>query len=297
MASDPTWDEWRTFREVLREGALSSAARRLKLTQPTVGRHIDALEAALGFALFVRSPRGLAATEAARRLAPQVEAMASASAALGRIAAGVSEPGDGVVRVTASEIIGCEVLPPIFAGFRVDYPRATMELAITNRNEDLLRRDADIAVRMVRPTQSDLVARRIGESRVGLYAHEAYLARCGTPQNLADLAAHKLIGYDRDEHSLRSLGPIARRLGRESLAFRCDSDAAQLAALRAGLGIGGAQENIAGRTPQLIRLLADEISLPLEIWLVVHEDVKSTPLVRALYDRLAEGLADYVAGR
>jgi len=294
---DPHWDELRTFLEVIRDGSLSGASRRLGVAQPTVGRHIDALESALGVALFARSPRGLTPTEAAMALAPHVEAMAAASAALSRAAAGEASVDRGVVRVTASEIIGCEVLPAIFASFKAKAPGVAVELAITNRNEDLSRRDADIAVRMIRPTQSALVARRIGETRIGLFAHRDYLERFGTPTTFAELATHRLIGYDRDERSLRALGAFTAGLTKESFGFRCDSDFAQLAALRTGVGIGGAQENIARRHPDLLRLLAREVSIGLEIWLVMHEDVKGTPRTRALFEHLATGLADYVNGR
>jgi DNA-binding transcriptional LysR family regulator len=290
----PSWDEWRTFREVLREGALSAAARRLGLTQPTVGRHIDQLEAALGFALFLRSPRGLTPTDAARALAPHVEAMASASAALGRAAAGVASPDDGVVRVTASEIVSCEVLPPILAAYRAARPRVAIELAVTNRNEDLLRRDADIAVRMARPTQGALVARRIGAVAIGLYAHRDYLERFGAPKTLADLARKNLIGFDRDDRAFRGLGGFAGAIDRENFAFRCDHDAAQLAALRAGVGVGGCQDPIARRTPELVRLFETEVAIPLEVWIVMHEDARSTPLIRSAFDHLAAGMERYV---
>ena len=297
MTREPHWDELRTFLEVVRDGSLSGASRRLGVAQPTVGRHIDALEATLGVALFARSPRGLAPTDAALALAPHVEAMSMAAAALSRAAAGEASPDQGVVRVTASEIIGCEVLPAMFATFKAKAPRVAVELAITNRNEDLSRRDADIAVRMVRPTQSALVARRIGETRIGLFAHRDYLASFGTPTSMAELATHRLIGYDRDERSFRAIGAFAAALTKESFGFRCDSDPAQLAALRAGVGIGGAQENLARRHPELIRLLAREVSIALEVWLVMHEDVKTTPRVRALFDHLAIGLTSYVNGR
>ena len=291
---EPHWDELRTFLEVMRDGSLSGAGRRLGLTQPTVGRHIDALEAALGLPLFARSPRGLAPTEAARTLAPHVEAMAAASAALARAAAGEASVDQGVVRVTASEIIGCEVLPPIFATFRAKNPGVDIELALTNRNQDLSRRDADIAVRMARPTQSALVARRLGDTRIGLYAHRDYLARFGAPTSLAELARHRLIGFDRDDRAFRSVGGAAEWLSRESFGFRCDSDPAQLAALRAGVGIGGCQDNIARRSPELRPVLPGEIAFTLDIWLVMHEDMKATPRVRALFEHLAAGLGDYV---
>lgn len=294
--STPSWDEWRTFREVLREGALSAAARKLGLTQPTVGRHIDQLEAALGFALFLRSPRGLTPTDAARALEPHVEAMASASAAIHRAAAGVASPDAGVVRITASEIVSCEVLPAILAEYRAAHPRVAIELVVSNRNEDLLRGDADIAVRMARPTQGALVARRIGSVEIGLYAHRDYLARFGAPETLADLARHRLIGYDRDDRAFRALGGFAGVIDRDAFAFRCDHDPAQLAALRAGIGIGGCQDPIARRAPELVRLFETQVAFPLEVWLVMHEDARATPLIRSAFDHLAAGMERYVQG-
>jgi DNA-binding transcriptional LysR family regulator len=292
----PDWEELRTFREVMREGGLSGAARRLGVAQPTVGRRMDALEAALGVALFARSPRGLSPTKAARDLAPHVEAMAAASAALTRTAAGEAGQDRGVVRVTASEVIGAEVLPPIFSRFRAAHPDVEIELALTNRTEDLSRLDADIAVRMVRPRQAALQARLIGVTRIGLYAHRDYLARFGAPASLAELCDHRLIGYDRETLALRSLGPLVQELRRDDFVFRCDNDLAQLAAVRAGVGIGGAQENIARRTPELAPLFAEEFSISLEIWLAAHEDVLQTPRVRNMFDALAEGLISFVRG-
>jgi DNA-binding transcriptional LysR family regulator len=293
----PSWDELRTFIEVSRDGSLSGAARRLGLSQPTVGRHIDGLEASLGVTLFTRSQRGLTATPAALALAPHVEAMAAAAAALTRTASGEAAADRGVVRVTAADVIGCEVLPSIIAGFHGEHPGVVIELALTNRQQDLARRDADVAVRMVRPTQSGLVARRIGASRVGLFAHRNYLARFGEPRSLADLKSHCVIGFDRDNLSFRGAGDFAQRLTRDDFGFRCDNDLAQLAALRAGVGIGGCQENIARRTPDLVPVLPNAVQITLEVWLVMHEDLKATRRVRLLFDHLAAGLADYVKRR
>jgi DNA-binding transcriptional LysR family regulator len=293
---EPSWDELRTFRAVLRDGSLSGAARRLGVAQPTLGRHIESLEDALGVALFTRSARGLTPTDAALHLAPHVEEMAAASAALARAAAAEAAPDQGVVRVTASEVMGCEVLPPLLAAFRFANPGVAIELALTNRSEDLSRPDADIAVRMIRPTQSALIARRIGESKIGLFAHRAYLEVFGAPTTLDDLKAHRLIGYDRDDRSFRAAGALAFKISRESFGFRCDNDLAQLAALRAGLGIGGCQENIASRYPDLVRLLGDTITFSLEVWLAMHEDVRATPRIRRLFDHLSEGLTEFVNG-
>ncbi len=294
--SEPPWDALRTFGAVMREASLSGAARRLSLTQPTVGRHIDALEQALGLSLFTRSPQGLTPTPEALALAPHVEAMAAAAAALERAASGEAAADHGVVRVTASEIVGCEVLPPIFASFRAAHPGVAIELALTNRNEDLARGDADIAVRMVRPTQSALVARRIGRSPIGLYAHRDYLARCGTPRTLADLANHCVIGFDRDDRSFRAVGGGLQPFTRENFGFRCDSDLAQLAALRAGVGVAGCQAAIARRDEALVPVLPGALRYALEVWLVMHEDAKATRRVRLAFDHLALGLTDYLRG-
>jgi DNA-binding transcriptional LysR family regulator len=293
--TDPPWEALRTFGEVMREGGLSGAARRLAVSQPTVGRHIDALEAAFGVALFARSPRGLSPTQAARDLAPHVEAMTVAAGAAQRAAASAASPDRGVVRLTASVVVGAEVLPAILARFSADHPAIAIELSLSNRNQDLARGEADVAVRMARPTQIGLVARRIGRTPIGLYAHRDYLARFGTPQSLADLVHHCVIGFDRDDSSFRSVGAKAP-FTREAFRFRCDDELAQIAALRAGVGIGGCQEGVARKSPELVPVLP-AARFGLEMWLVMHEDLKATPRVRLLFDALVAGLADYLRGR
>jgi DNA-binding transcriptional LysR family regulator len=296
MHDEPGWELYRTFLEVVRDGSLSGAARKLALTQPTVGRHIDALEASLGLSLFSRSPKGLKATPAALELVSHAESMAAASAALRRTASGGAKVDSGTVRVTASEMIGCEVLPPLLASFRESHPGITLELALNNRNEDLLRRDADIAVRMVRPRQKSLVARRIGKSAIGFYAHRNYAKKYGLPKQIAELKKHCLIGFDRDALALRSLGELPRPVTRGNFGFRCDSDLAQFAALKAGVGIGGCQHNIARRFPELVPVLAKVIRFELEVWVAMHEDMRSTGRVRLLFDHIAAGLSAFVRG-
>lgn len=183
-----------------------------------------------------------------------------------------------------------------FARFRESHPGITLELAVSNRNEDLLRRDADIAVRMVRPRQKSLVARRIGKTAIGFYAHRNYAKKHGLPKTVADLDKHSLIGFDRDDWALRSLGPLPQAVTRDSFSFRCDSDLAQFAALKAGTGIGGCQQNIARRFKELVPVLADAIRFELEVWIAMHEDMKSTGRVRLLFDHLATGLSGFVRG-
>jgi DNA-binding transcriptional LysR family regulator len=293
--ADPSWELWRSFLAVMRERSLSGAARALALTQPTIGRHIDGLEAALGLVLFTRSPQGLVATDAAEALLPEAEAMAAAAEALLRLASGAAEAERGTVRLTASEIFAAEVLPPILARFRDRHPGIVLELVATNRIENLLRRDADIAVRTLRPTQGAIVARRIGRVGLGLYAHRRYAEAHGLPQRLDELDRHQSIGFDRDAGSARSIGATPLALRRERFTFRCDNDVAQLAALRAGLGIGGAQHAIARRDPALLPVLPDSLRFGFELWLAMHEDLRASRRVRLLFDHLAAELAAYVA--
>ena len=293
-AAEPGWELYRTFLEVARDGSLSGAARKLGLTQPTAGRHIDQLEAQLGVKLFSRSQQGLKPTPAALELVGHAETMAAASQALRRTASGGAHEDRGTVRITASEMVGCEVLPPMLARFRDGSPGIALELVLNNRNEDLLRRDADIAVRMVRPRQKSLVARRVGKSPVGLYAHRGYVERFGLPKTLRDLESHCMIGFDRNDQPLRSLGKMPRPLSREMFSFRSDNDLAQFAALRCGVGIGGCQHGIARNYPELVGVLAKVIRFELDIWVVMHEDMRSTPRIRRLFDHLNAELSAFL---
>jgi DNA-binding transcriptional LysR family regulator len=292
----PSWDLYRTFLAALQEGSLSGAARSLGLTQPTVARHVDTLEQAVGFELFVRSHRGLAATEAALELRPYAEALASTTAAMLRTASGQGRAVAGTVRISASEIIGAEVLPPILADLRQRHPAVEIELVLSNAVEDLLRRDADIAVRMTEPVQEALVARRIGDVTLGLHAHRRYLDRRGVPHDLSALREHDLIGFDRETPAIRSM---RRRVpGFEAIRFtlRTDSDVAQFSAIKAGCGIGVCQVALARREPDLVRVAPDAFDLKLGAWIVMHEDLRSTPRCRAVFDALVAGLQGYVDG-
>lgn len=295
MSQEPDWNLYRSFLAVLETGSLSAAARLLDLTQPTVARHVDALEAALACQLFLRSPHGLAPTEAADALRPHAATMAATAAALRRTASGVGATPRGTVRITASDVVGIEVLPPILAGIRARYPGLAIELALTDAVEDLLRRDADIAVRMVAPRQEALVARRVGDIPLGLFGHPDYLARKGIPGTEADLGHHDLIGYDKETPALRALVARMPVLRRDDFALRADSNVAQLAAIRAGLGLGGAQVPL-GRRYGLTRVLADEVDLALPVWLVVHEDLAASPRCRVVFDALVDGLMAYIRG-
>jgi DNA-binding transcriptional LysR family regulator len=290
----PPWDLYRSFLSVLRTGSLSAAARAVGLTQPTIGRHISELEAALGVPLFIRSRNGLAATEAALELQPHAEGLEASVAALLRSATGRGATR-GTVRITASEIVGAEVLPPILAKLREAHPDIVVELVLSNRMDNLLSREADIAVRMSRPTQQALVARRVGTIEIGSHAHRAYLEKHGVPRTPADLRGHALIGFDRENAFIRSMRAKILPLERSMFSLRSDSDLAQLAAIRAAYGIGMCQVPLARREASLVRVLPKALSLKLETWIVMHSDLRGSARCRVVADALAQGIAAYIS--
>jgi DNA-binding transcriptional LysR family regulator len=295
MASDLSWELYRTFLAVLTEGSLSGAARSLGITQPTVGRHVAALEAAFGQTLFTRSQAGLLATEAALALRGYAESLSNIAAALERAAVSHGEEVRGVVRVSASDVVGVEVLPPVIAELRRSYPELVVELVPTNRLQDVLQREVDIAVRMASPAQDALVARKAGDIELGLYARADYLERHGTPATLPALGEHALIGFDRMTPFVREASKAFPLWRRERFAVRTDSDLAQLALIRAGCGIGFCQTGIAARDA-LVRVLPDTAALALPTWVVMHEDLRSSPRCTATFDALVRGLQAYIAG-
>lgn len=288
---EPDWDLYRAFLAVLDEGSLSGAARALAQTQPTLGRKIAQLEARLGLSLFLRTPQGLRPTDAAHELAAHARIMAASAGALMRAASGGAGAEAGVVRITASDIVSVEVLPPILAAFRKDHPAIDIELASSNRPQDLLHGEADVAVRMFRPAQEALIVQAVGVIHAGLYAHKDYLRDRPASRSLEDLRG-ELVGFDIEPPFARE---VIRQFGvsRDDFCFRSDNDLAQLAAVRAGIGFGFIQHGVARRDPALVPLMS-EISLPLPMWVTMHEDLRASRRVRLVFDALVAGLSDYV---
>ncbi|MCP1574516.1 LysR family transcriptional regulator [Herbaspirillum rubrisubalbicans] len=293
---EPNWEWYRTFLKVLETGSLSAAGREMGLTQPTVGRHIENLESALGLKLFVRSFEGFSPTDAALELQPYAAGIAASSAAMRRVASSHGRDVRGTVRLTASEIISVEVLPPILADLKHRHPGLHIELVMSNRADDLLQREADIAVRMFKPSQDALVAKRLGSIELGLHAHQRYLAAYGVPHTIDALADHALIGFDQESAYVRKVLEQFPWLSRASLAFRADSDLAQLAAIRAGIGIGICQVALAAREEALVHLLPRQFSLKMQTWVVMHEDLRSSPRCAVTFAALVAGLSAYMRG-
>lgn len=289
------WTRVQTFLAVAEAGSLSGAARQLGLSQPTLGRQIRMLEDALGVTLFTRQPRGLALTEAGAELLPSARSMQDAARGFALTAAGRVEAVAGTVRITASDVVALKVLPEILAEIRRKEPDIEIEIAPSDRSANLLFREADIALRMYRPDQLDIVTRHLGDVTLGLYGARSYFDRRGRPTTLDDIRTHDLIGYDRDETLIRGMRALGLPVDRHWFGLRCDDHNVLWELVRAGCGLCFAQIPLADADPTVEQVLP-ELPLPtLPIWLTAHEAMRRTPRIRRVWDLLAEGLAGYLA--
>ena len=296
MAStEPDWALWRSFAAVVADGSLSAAARRIGYSQPTLGRHIEALEQQLGLTLFDRTLQGLKPTETALRLYQSVSAAEEKLAEAALVAEGSTGDLEGTVRITASTIVAHYILPALLRPIREEFPAIAIEIVPSDSIENLLLRESDIAIRMFRPTQLELIARKIGELPIVATAHASYLGAHGIPQTPDQLTAHTLIGFDRSDLILTAAKSLGFDLKRSDFALRTDSQTGGWELLKAGLGIGFGQLGMVLDTPGMRALLPMIKIPPLEVWLTTHRELFLSPRIRAIYDRLAAGLGAYIA--
>jgi DNA-binding transcriptional LysR family regulator len=285
------WSLVRSFLAALDQGSLLGAARALRTSQPTVGRHIVELESQLGVVLFERTGRGLVATATALQLASAAREMEAGALQLARTLSGVQTQTAGTVRITASVPVAVQLMPPLLVNMRRALPDIQIELVSSNQVSNLLRREADIALRMVRPEQSSLIAKKIGDVNLGAYAHRNYLARHGPLRKVTDLLQHELIGSDTDPAILQGFAALGYPVTRDAFAFRSDDFIVQWQALRAGLGIGFMADYMTRDDPDVLRLLPGLLKIPpLPMWLAVHREIRSSQRIRAVFDFLAEAL-------
>ena len=284
------WSLVRSFLAVLEKGSLLAASRDLQLSQPTIGRHVAELESQLGLVLFDRNGRGLLPTEAAYHLAESARIMQSGADQLARNVMGADLGASGTVRITASQPVSCYVLPPLLAQMRLSLPDVQVELVASNEVSNLLRREADIAVRMVQPQQASIIARRVGKVTLRACAHQDYLRRRGVPRQPSDLLAHDLIGGDRNDATLKGFAAQGLVVGREQFAFRSDDLIVVWQAVRAGLGVGFVSEYLIRSDSAVIPVLPKLKIEPLPVWLAVHKEIRTSKRIRAAYDFLADAL-------
>ncbi len=295
MNSSFDWGLLPTFLAALDRGSLLGAAKQLGISQPTAGRHIADLEAQLGKALFERTGRGLKPTALALELAAPARAMQTGALVLADRLLDTQSQQAGTVRLTASQPVACYLLPSVLIRLRQTLPAIQIELEVSNTVSNLLQREADIAVRMVRPEQASLVARRIADVSLSACASTDYLARRGTPAQPADLLQHELIGYDQQDDLLRGFAAMGFPVTREHFALRTDDLIASWQAVRAGLGVGFTADYVIRTDPSVVRVLP-MLPLPsLPVWLTVHREIRNNGRIRAVYDFLADAVPQALA--
>lgn len=285
----PDWTLIRSFLAVADAGSLSGAARATGISQPTLGRHVQAAEAALKVQLFARVAQGLRLTEAGQALLPAARAMGQAAAELALNAKAQGAGVAGTVRLTASRVVAHYILPPILARLRADEPRIEIELVASDTSENLLFGEADIALRMYRPTQPDLVARHLGDLPLGLYAAKAYLDRRGRPRTISEMMKLDFIGQDRLDQIIRVMSGLGMPVERHFFPVRCDDPLTYLELIRAGAGLGGILCRVGDADPGLERidLVPDLPRLP--VWLTAAPRLRQSPRLRRVWDALADG--------
>ena len=287
----PDWSLIRSFLAVAEAGSLSAAARATGISQPTLGRHIQAIEAALQVKLFTRTAQGQTLTEAGLALLPAARTMQAAAAERARPARGGAEGIAGPVRITASRVVSHSILPPILARLRAKEPGIQIDLVPSDTTENLLFGEADIALRMYSPTQPDLVARQIGALPLGLYAATSYLDRRGRPASTDDLMGHDFIGQDRMDQIIRVMRALGIEVSRGFFPVRCDDPLTYVELVRAGCGLGGILRAVGDPDPGLERidLIADLPVLP--VWLTAAPRLRQSPRLALVWDALAAGFA------
>ncbi|HJW10810.1 MAG TPA: LysR family transcriptional regulator [Albitalea sp.] len=289
-STEPDWALLRVFLAVAHSGSLTRAAQELGSSQPTLSRQVSQLEAHVGHALFERTRRGLRLTEAGAALLAPAQRMQEHAREWSLAVAGRSTSLAGTVRITASEIVSAFVLPRVLCKLQQTHPEIQIELVASNTLENLLDRDADIALRMLRPTQSALVARKLTELPLGLYAHRDYLAAHGKP-TIATMQQHQWIGYDRSDQMLRGFRAAGFNVKREFFGFRCDNQIVAWQAVVDGLGIGVGMERVARQAGDVVRVLR-EVKVPsLPLWITAHRDLRGTPRLKLVFDALSQALS------
>ncbi|SFR55810.1 LysR family transcriptional regulator [Litoreibacter janthinus] len=284
------WNHVRAFLATVEEGSLSAAARATGQTQPTLGRQVAALEEAIGVTLFERVGRALTLTTSGAQLVDHVRAMGEAASRISLAASGQSQSIEGLVRISASDVLSAYQLPLVIAQLRDRAPGIEVEVVSSNAISDLLRRDADIALRHIRPEQPDLIARKLADSDAYLYATPDYLARVGNPKVVDDLKAANFIGYGAPDEMLPHFVAMGLPLTRDNIRYHSDSGVVGWHMVRQGLGIGVMSEHVAALTPDIVRVMPDLPPVSFPTWLVSHRELITSSRIRLVFDHLAEML-------
>lgn len=287
---DFDWNLIKSFLAVLENRTMLKAAEALRTSQPTIGRHITELETITGLTLFDRSRNGMRPTDAALSLARQAKEMQREASGFSLLATAHDQLLSGSVRITASQIVANFILPRIITEFRQVEPGIQIEIVSSNKVENLLARDADIAVRMARPTQNDIIIRKANDLGLGAYAHRDYMKSHPTIADPNDLAQHTILGYDREDLIIDGMNKQGIKAVRADFAIRTDDQIAYWHLLCAGAGIGFAPHYMASRNKDLVQIFKELPIDPLPMWLASHREVNTNLRIRRTMDFLYEAL-------
>jgi len=279
------WDNARIFLAIQRAGTLRGAAEQLQIDQATVGRRLNAMEKSLGARLFLRTPAGYVATPAGDLAIAAVEKMEQAADQLQRQMQGIDERLCGVVRVAATDTMAKHVLMPAMQELAAEHPAIRVVLTTSTQVSNLTRREADLAVRSLRPTSPDLISRHLKRLAVGLYASKAYLKKRGVPQPGTALAGHDVVIYQRAISASQTESICGESTANARVAMEVSSGLMLIEAVAAGIGIGELPTHMGDASPQLVRLWPQRFE-PYDMWLVLHDDLNRTARVRAVADAI-----------
>ncbi len=282
------WDDLRFFLAITRHGKLSTAARELNVSQPTVGRRLASLEASLGVRLLNRTPEGYVLTPAGQDVRGKAERLEGEARALERTVGGRDTRLSGLVRVTCAETMAAHVLAPCFAVLQRRHADIMVRLIPHPKNLSLSMREADLSVRLARPSQHDLVVRRLGSVAFGLYASADYLERRGGPDFEDGCPGHDIVGQLNDVGNAPQFGWLAEVTRRGRISFQTSSHEAAVGATVHGAGLACLARFRADREEGLMRLFPP-VAAPVEpIWLAVHKDSRDTPRIRAVMTHITD---------
>ncbi len=284
------WNQARAFLATVEAGSLSAAARALRVTQPTLSRQVAALEADLGVTLFERVGRSLSLSPSGIQLLEHFRGMGEAAAQISLAASGQAQAIEGLVTITASDAVSAYWLPAVLKRLRAMEPGIEVEVLASNDVRDLRQREADIAIRHVRPDQPELIARLVRETSAHLYASTAYLDEHGRPDCAADLSDAAFIGFAPVERLLQGLTAMGLPLTRRNFPIVTDNSAVVLETVKQGLGIAIMPKEFAAIVPG-IECVLPEFRFPLPFWLVTHRELLTSRRIRVVFDLLAEALS------
>ena len=284
------WNKARAFLVTAEEGSLSAAARALSMAQPTLGRQVSGLEQELGIVLFERVGRGLRLTTSGVELLKHVRDMGDAAGRVSMNALGQSQALEGTICISASETYAAVLLPPIIAKLRILEPGIHVEIVVANHASDLRRREADIAIRNFRPTEPDLIAKKVGDADAVLYATPGYIARIGNPTTPEELRHAHFVNLDHGGMMMKGLNGLGLSLTEENFPLLTESYLVMWELVRQGAAIGILDAYIGDSDPNVKRVLPDLEPLIFPIWLVSHSELNTSRRIRRVFDFLAEEL-------